>query len=117
MLHPNTTKKNSRLMVNVKKLNKYGTIIHSISKRKNLNEGTKTNRNQFELKIIICSFFSNFTPSNKGCTTPEKTILLGPKRFWVNPNTWRSHNVKKATLCKIMTITRSTKIICKNIEH
>ena len=39
--------------------------------------------------------------SLKGCKTPMKEILLGPNRSCLNPKTFRSKRVTKATLIKI----------------
>jgi len=48
-------------------------------------------------QIIISSLENNFNPSEKGCKRPSHPTLLGPFRFCLNLNTFRSNNVKKAT--------------------
>lgn len=45
---------------------------------------------------MVC-FIISLKASNKGWTKPMKETLLGPKRIWKDPMTFRSNKVKKAT--------------------
>ena len=50
-----------------------------------------------ERKGTMFCLDSNLKASSKGCSKPKKETLLGPKRLWNNPITFRSKRVKKAT--------------------
>lgn len=72
--------------------------------------GTNKKETSAELSGVICSFFSNLTPSIIACRRPINLTLVGPKRFCLLPNKWRSYNVIKAILWTIKII---IKIIIK----
>lgn len=43
------------------------------------------------------SLKSSLIPSETGCSNPNTVTLLGPSRIWVNPSSFRSNKVTKAT--------------------
>lgn len=76
--------------------NKLG-IVNQINKdKKSAKCGAKLYVNLFERSGIKFCLDNNLKASNKGWRTPTKETLLGPKRLWNNPITFRSNRVKKA---------------------
>lgn len=47
--------------------------------------------------VFMLCFDKSLIPSASGWRIPNNVTLFGPKRIWVNPNTFRSNKVTKAT--------------------
>lgn len=58
----------------------------------------------FECVGIIVSFVNNFTPSANGCKIPPIPVVVGPFLNCIDPSTFLSAKVTKATLINTGTI-------------
>jgi hypothetical protein len=86
---------------------------------KKVNIGAKIKLKVFAFVGITASFSNNFKPSAKGCNKPKKPTAFGPNRCCIAPITFRSANVKYATLIKTGNIKakKDNKISNKNISN
>jgi len=66
--------------------------------------GLKTNISFLDVVIFFHSFVISFIASAIGCSIPFSEALFGPLRLWFTAISFRSANVKNATLSRTETV-------------
>ena len=78
-----------------------GITDHDKRLKNSVKMGAKIKQNVFAFVGITVSFKISFKASAIGCMRPKKPTKFGPFRCWIEPITFRSASVMKATAISI----------------